>query len=77
MIERFPPMPDAQRRIAVYKQGYHMLLRDLHAEVPVNDIAFWALNRNSTAALPSGAEHRPAPEGRPVPESRDVGAANK
>lgn len=39
---------------AFYDSGYHMLLRDLAADVPVNDIAAWILD--PTAALPSGAD---------------------
>jgi hypothetical protein len=47
-----------------------MLLRDLHGELPIRDIAFWVLNPGSTAALPSGAERQPAPP------TRDIGAAD-
>lgn len=62
MIERLPASPPAgPRRIAVYADGYHMLLRDLHGELPIRDIAFWVLNPGSTAALPSGAERQPSP----------------
>jgi alpha-beta hydrolase superfamily lysophospholipase len=65
--------PTGQRRIAIYADGYHMLLRDLHGELPIRDIAFWVLNPGSTAALPSGAERQPAP---PAPPARDIGAAD-
>jgi acylglycerol lipase len=61
MVARLPASPPAgPRRIAVYADGYHMLLRDLHAELPIRDIAFWVQNPSSTAALPSGAERQAA-----------------
>jgi alpha-beta hydrolase superfamily lysophospholipase len=41
-------------RIAIYSQGYHMLLRDLNAHVVRQDIAAWILNPGDP--LPSGAE---------------------
>lgn len=43
--------------LAFYPDGYHMLLRDLSADVPVQDIAAWTLD--PTAPLPSGADQRP------------------
>ncbi|MEM7446383.1 MAG: alpha/beta hydrolase, partial [Pseudomonadota bacterium] len=43
--------------LAFYPDGYHMLLRDLAADVPIADIAAWTLDR--TAPLPSGADVRP------------------
>lgn len=43
-----------ERRVAIYPEGYHMLMRDLQAEVVLNDIAAWIKDRN--APLPSGAE---------------------
>jgi acylglycerol lipase len=42
------------RRVAVYDQGYHMLLRDLHGDIPTDDLISWFLH--PTAALPSGNE---------------------
>ncbi len=42
--------------IAFYKNGYHLLLRDLEATVLWNDIDVW-INANTTA-LPSGADKR-------------------
>ncbi len=41
-------------RMAVYPEGYHMLLRDLGAETVWRDIGVWILDQ--TADLPSGAE---------------------
>ncbi len=54
MLKRMPPHPTGQRRIAVYRDGYHMLLRDLNAAAPVRDIVQWT--RNPLAPLPSGSE---------------------
>ncbi|CAN0512963.1 unnamed protein product, partial [Laminaria digitata] len=44
----------AQTRFAVYPSGYHMLLRDLQAEVVWRDVAAWI--DDFDAPLPSGAE---------------------
>lgn len=41
-------------RIALYPNGYHMLLRDLDAEIVWADVAHWIADR--TRPLPSGAE---------------------
>jgi alpha-beta hydrolase superfamily lysophospholipase len=49
-------MPSAQTRTAFYSDGYHMLLRDLQAEKPWQDIAAWI--DNHAAPLPSGADRR-------------------
>tara|TARA_E500000331_G_scaffold341883_1_gene374876 strand:+ start:5707 stop:6705 length:999 start_codon:yes stop_codon:yes gene_type:complete len=42
------------RRVAIYKEGYHMLLRDLSAATVWEDIMHWILNIGK--ALPSGAD---------------------
>lgn len=49
-----PPAPDAGPRIAVYPHGWHMLLRDLQAEVVWRDVLAWIEDR--AAPLPSGAD---------------------
>ncbi|MFQ6016637.1 MAG: alpha/beta hydrolase [Kiloniellaceae bacterium] len=52
-------LPEAGRhrqRRALYKNGWHMLLRDLQAEVVLQDIAHWVMDPQ--APLPSGAEAR-------------------
>lgn len=41
-------------RLAEYADGYHMLLRDLNADVVLTDIAAWSAD--PTAPLPSGFE---------------------
>jgi alpha-beta hydrolase superfamily lysophospholipase len=53
LVESLPG--PASQRVALYPEGYHMLLRDLDAEIIVGDIAAWL--RDSEAALPSGADH--------------------
>lgn len=40
MLRMLEKMPSTTRR-AFYEQGYHMLLRDLHREKPLIDIATW------------------------------------
>jgi len=47
-------MPAGARTIAVYGDGWHMLLRDLNAAVVRRDIAHWMAQPG--APLPSGAE---------------------
>lgn len=59
--EIIPPAPTwaaaaeiAERRAALYPDGWHMLVRDLAAWVVLDDIAAWV--SDFTAPLPSGAE---------------------
>ncbi|MGD1879080.1 MAG: alpha/beta hydrolase [Kiloniellaceae bacterium] len=49
-----PPEAAARQRFAFYPEGWHMLLRDLQAQVVIDDIAAWT--RDPGAPLPSGAE---------------------
>jgi alpha-beta hydrolase superfamily lysophospholipase len=49
-------MRGADARVAIYEQGYHLLLRDLQAQKPWDDILAWIGNRD--APLPSGADRR-------------------
>jgi acylglycerol lipase len=53
LVENLPGL--ASQRVALYPEGYHMLLRDLDAETVLGDITAWL--RDSEAALPSGADH--------------------
>lgn len=39
---------------AFYPNGYHLLLRDMHRDAPINDIISWI--QNPAEPLPSGAE---------------------
>ena len=50
---------DPGHRIAVYDEGYHMLLRDLNGQIVVDDVAVWV--ESPALALPSGAEAAAAP----------------
>lgn len=58
MLERLPEQARARQRVAFYAEGYHMLLRDLQAEVPWRDIAAWI--EDAAQPLPSGADRIPA-----------------
>jgi alpha-beta hydrolase superfamily lysophospholipase len=51
-IEVMPPRPDS--KLAFYKEGYHLLLRDKEGKTVAADIAVWIANHE--APLPSGAE---------------------
>jgi len=53
-VAALPARARARERVALYPQGYHMLLRDLGAAAPIGDIAAWI--GGSAAALPSGAD---------------------
>ena len=50
IMERF----NGKTRVALYENGYHMLLRDLQAETVWADVHAWLLN--TWANLPSGEE---------------------
>ncbi|MBF0393581.1 MAG: alpha/beta hydrolase [Alphaproteobacteria bacterium] len=52
------PGPAAGQRLALYPEGFHMLMRDLQADVVLQDIATWIAN--PAAPLPSGADRRAA-----------------
>jgi hypothetical protein len=59
MLSRMPPKGESDRRVALYRDGYHMLFRDLQAPVVHRDVAFWMLTRDNgerMAGLPSGAD---------------------
>ncbi len=47
-------LPEGLKRVAVYERGWHLLYRDLQAEVVHRDVAAWIANRASP--LPSGAD---------------------
>ena len=53
---RLPEAPGARQRRALYADGWHLLLRDLQAEVVLGDIVNWI--EDPGAPLPSGAEDR-------------------
>ncbi len=51
-LDRLPA--DGRHTVAIYQAGYHMLLRDLDARVPVADVIAWV--GSPSAPLPSGAD---------------------
>lgn len=60
MLERMPQASPGTRSLAIYPSGFHMLMRDLQADIVLGDIAFWVKGRanGSAAPLPSGADAR-------------------
>ena len=54
MLRVLPDMADGRHRIAVYEDGYHMLLRDLQSAVVLRDVVNWIGDPDAT--LPSGAD---------------------
>lgn len=52
--ESLPKLPPEQGRLAYYKRGHHLLLRDLESRFVYDDIAAWM--RDPKAPLPSGAD---------------------
>jgi alpha-beta hydrolase superfamily lysophospholipase len=52
MLEKLPRRPET--RMVFYPNGYHLLLRDLHASQPLGDITAWIEDRKQP--LPSGFE---------------------
>jgi len=55
-LQRFLNSDGDKKTVALYQQGYHMLLRDLNASVIWKDIASW-MGRGAVK-LPSGADLR-------------------
>jgi acylglycerol lipase len=49
-----PTDPDHRQRLAYYRRGYHLLLRDLDGAAVAGDVASWVLDRR--AALPSHSD---------------------
>lgn len=65
-----------RQRFALYPEGWHMLLRDLQAQVVIADIAAWT--RDPQAPLPSGAEAHAAAllDGRSPEEAAEILASD-
>ena len=58
-LQAWNDLPAAARqrqRLALYEDGWHMLLRDLGAEVVLDDVSTWIADPG--APLPSGADRR-------------------
>ena len=45
-------------QVRIYPQGYHMLLRDLHAEIPLSDIVAWVDRNNRRLTALNGRKQR-------------------
>ncbi len=56
MLIRMPQHRPGLKLFAFYENGYHMLLRDVQAEILWKDIAAWI--EHPQASLPSGADRR-------------------
>jgi acylglycerol lipase len=55
-LQKFLTANKADKTVAFYQEGYHMLLRDLQAPTAWRDIVAWLEGENET--LPSGADQR-------------------
>ncbi len=55
-IERLPPEAAGRWHVAIYPDGYHLLLRDLQGERVSADVAAWIADRKTP--LPSGADRQ-------------------
>jgi acylglycerol lipase len=47
-------LPPAPHSLAYYPNGWHLMLRDIHREVPIGDVLAWT--RDPAGRLPSGAD---------------------
>lgn len=59
-LPRFPEAAPDQGRLAIYRRGYHLLLRDFGQYEVFDDMAAWI--RDPGAPLPSGADKNAAKE---------------
>lgn len=59
-LPRFPEVAPDHGRLAIYRRGYHLLLRDFGQYEVIDDIAAWI--RDPEAPLPSGADTYAAKE---------------
>jgi len=55
-LPHFRDLPPEQGRIAIYRRGYHLLLRDFNQYAVYDDMAAWM--RDPSTPLPSGADKR-------------------
>lgn len=58
VLPHFRDLPPEKGRVAIYPQGYHLLLRDFNQYAVYDDMAAWI--RDPAAPLPSGADERGA-----------------
>ena len=64
MIDHLPKFDPPRHTVAVYRNGYHMLMRDLEGEVVIKDVLAWI--EHPGRPLPSGADRR---GGQPTKEA--------
>src|SRR3546814_9887834 len=55
-LRTLPDPPEGKWRLAIYPEGYHLLLRDLQADRVIADIRPWTSDRR--APLPPGADRQ-------------------
>lgn len=55
-IKRYPKLPPNELRLAIYRNGHHLLLRDLESRKTFDDVAAWIADKSTP--LPSGADHQ-------------------
>ena len=53
-LQQFLATDEVEKTVAIYRNGYHMLLRDLQAPTTWQDIEAWI--NNTPEQLPSGAD---------------------
>jgi acylglycerol lipase len=53
-LQQFLATDNSHKTVAIYPDGHHLLLRDLHAETAWQDIAAWIAHQSDK--LPSGAD---------------------
>jgi alpha-beta hydrolase superfamily lysophospholipase len=60
LIAALPQGGQERLRVAIYREGFHLLTRDRNRDVVIADIAHWLLTRRTdpAAPLPSGADRR-------------------
>jgi alpha-beta hydrolase superfamily lysophospholipase len=71
MLSRLPQDGRARHTEALYETGWHMLLRDLEAEIVLDDIAHWI--EHPDRPLPSGADRRMTEELERRAEEQETG----
>ncbi len=64
MLARLPEAARGLRRVALYRDGYHMLLRDLKADVAWRDIAGWIADPDKPLASGADTDAEPRLAGR-------------
>lgn len=57
MLHSLPVLPPQRQQLALYPNGYHLLLRDIDSEIVVKDILNWI--EDPSALLPSQGERPP------------------